>query len=371
LRQKTTVWARTLPPARELVSRNWRVAILIPPWDSPADAGRAWNDGGVELVNVEITGGVPATVQRLLREVAARSPDIVHIVKPRAHAGLLQWWLTQRRRLGGEHTPLVLDIDDWEQAWAPINGYSWPLARFLAWQEEWGIRHADAITAASGWLIKRANEYAPRTPLLYLPNGIDPQASAAPQPNPSGCVLFFTRFVEVEPQWLAQFAASLYAIRPQTHLVIAGTPVRQGLDLPFRQAVAASAAAGVVEWRGYVQGADLPALYAATGCAIFPAADVPLQQAKCSVRLATTLLQGVPVVASAVGEQARYGADGAARLLSPDATPSEFAATVDEVLRHPQQQVELAQAAARRLLERYAWPRLGQSLSDFYTNLLA
>jgi glycosyltransferase involved in cell wall biosynthesis len=154
-------------------------------------------------------------------------------------------------------------------------------------------------------------------------------------------------------------------------LVVAGTPVREGLDLPFRQAVASTAAEGSVEWRGYVQGADLPALYAATGCAIFPAAEVPLQMAKCSVRLATTLLQGVPVVASAVGEQANYGADGAARLLRPDATPSEFAAAVDDVLRHPQQQVALAQAAATRLLQRYGWPRLAQSLSDFYTKLLA
>jgi hypothetical protein len=65
----------------------------------------------------------------------------------------------------------------------------------------------------------------------------------------------------------------------------------------------------------------LPSLYPHIGCAIFPAQPTVLQQAKCSVRLATTLLSGVPVVASAVGEQAAYGAEGAANLVPAGALP--------------------------------------------------
>jgi glycosyltransferase involved in cell wall biosynthesis len=127
----------------------------------------------------------------------------------------------------------------------------------------------------------------------------------------------------------------------------------------------------VVQWRGFIAQADLPKLYADTGCAIYPAANVPLQQAKCSVRLATTLLQGVPVVASAVGEQAAYGADGAARLIPADAAPAEFAAAVDELLQHPEEQITLGDAARARLVHRYSWTNLAQELADFYTNLLA
>ena len=105
--------------------------------------------------------------------------------------------------------------------------------------------------------------------------------------------------------------------RPTARLLVAGTPVQPGLDDAFRRAIAALApgSAAPVEWLGYVQRDDLAAIYAAAGCAIFPADAVPLQQAKCSVRLATTLLAGMPVVASAVGEQVTYGADGAARLV--------------------------------------------------------
>jgi glycosyltransferase involved in cell wall biosynthesis len=327
----------------------------------------------VEIVNVATGGGIPTTTQRLLQALDARNPDIVHIVKPRAHAGLVQWVLTQRCGGSALAPRLVLDIDDWEQAWASINRYPWPVARFLAWQEEWGLRHAGAITAASRWLQRRAHTYAPQTPVHYLPNGISvppgDKRTAPWQPQPDGTVLFFTRFVEISPAWLAAFCSSLYAIRPHMRVAIAGTPVLAGLEKPFRCAVAATAAADSVSWLGYVAPATMPGIYAGTGCAIFPAADVPLQQAKCSVRLATTLLQGVPVVASAVGEQANYGAEGAARLVAADASPQAFAAVVDEVLRNPQEQAALGSAARARLISRYGWQRLGQELIDFYTKI--
>jgi glycosyltransferase involved in cell wall biosynthesis len=94
-----------------------------------------------------------------------------------------------------------------------------------------------------------------------------------------------------------------------------------------------------------------------------------LQQAKCSVRLATTLLSGVPVVASAVGEQAAYGAEGAANLVPAGASPEEFAAAVAAVLAAPSAQTRLSATARRRLLERYNWPALGDRLHAFYTEV--
>lgn len=370
LRQKTTVWARTLPLAKELVQRGEQATILIPPWDSKSDAGKGWSEDGVEVVNVALSGGIPAITRRLLQEIHRRQPEIVHVVKPRAHAGLVQWSLWQQRARRTQR--IVLDVDDWEQAWSEINQYSWPVARFLAWQEEWGIRHADGITAASRWLVERTGEYAPHTPVLYLPNGIDAQLSGEGPltVRTGGAVLFFTRFVEVTPEWLAQFIVSLHEIDPATHLIVAGTPVRAGLEEPFREAVAATAVGGSVEWLGFVPPEQMPAVYERSTCAIFPAAPVPLQMAKCSVRLATTLLRGVPVVASDVGEQAAYGGEGAALLVKAAAPPSEFAAAVSAVLRQPEQQAQLAAAAQARLLQRYAWSYLADSLVDFYTKLM-
>ncbi len=371
LGQKTTVWARTLPLARELVALGHRAHILIPPWDTPEDAGRTWDDAGVRLENVTLHGGIPGTVGRMLGRIADLKPDIVHIVKPRAHAGLVQWRLWQKRR----RPLLMLDIDDWEQAWAPINGYNPALARFLAWQEEWGIRHADGITAASRWLAARAQGYAPATPKLYLPNGVD-----LPERPPvlhvgqnSATVLFFSRYVEVEPAWLAAFWEALHGQVPTSRLLVAGQPLQAGRDARFAaiMAEAAPRSATAVEWRGAVSPDEAPALYGAARVAIFPAAPVPLQEAKCSVRLATTLLHGVPVVASAVGEQANYGAHGAARLIPADASPEAFATAVAEMLGDPAAQADAIARAYTHLQQHYQWADLGRRLSNFYANLMS
>ena len=375
LRHKTTIWARTLPLAKRLVERGCAVTILIPPWDSPQDAGRRWVEAGVEIGHVTLTGSLPATAWRLLHEIDELAPAIVHIVKPRAHAGVVQWLLRQRNRLHRrpDDPLLLLDADDWEQDWNGVNQYAWPVARFLAWQEEWGLRHADGVTVASRWLESKMHVYAPGCPTLYLPNGIT--AAAAPAFSPShprsNDVLFFSRFVEIEPSWLAHFWSCLHELEPNARLLVAGTPVVAGLDLPFRAALDASGPAGAsVQWLGYVEAAQTAALMASVGCAIFPAAPTPLQLAKYSVRLATTLLAGAPVVASATGEQAAYGAAGAARLLPPDASPADFAAAVIAVLRQPETQQALAAQARERLLQRYRWDDLGDQLLEFYEEML-
>lgn len=365
LRQKGTVRARTLPLARELARRGHSVTVLIPPWDSPQDAGRRWDDQGVHVVHVPLAGGPPLVLARLLQEIGRSRPDIVHVVKPRAYAGLVQWWLWQRR--GAAHLRLLLDVDDWEQAWAPINGYPWPLARFLAWQEEWGIRHAHGITAASRWLVERISQVAPHLPVCYLPNGVNPPEESAEPVAAGRDVLFFTRFVEVEPAWLAQFWQALRPQAPGTQLLVAGQAVNPAVARRFRERLPLphDEQEGI-QWLGYVDPSTLDRLYRRAGCAIFPAMETPLHQAKCSVRLATTLLQGIPVVASAVGEQAAYGAEGAAWLLPADATPAQFAAAVAQVLQTPERGRILAQRARERLLTRYAWAHLGRRLEEFY-----
>ena len=121
---------------------------------------------------------------------------------------------------------------------------------------------------------------------------------------------------------------------------------------------------------GYVPTEQLGEVYNRSDCAIFPAAEIPLNQAKCSVKLATTLLEGVPVIASNVGEQARYGADGAARLVPAEANPEAFAQAVLEVLSTRKEQSRLVQRARNWLLSRYDWSLLGDELLAFYRTLL-
>lgn len=374
LGQKTTVWARTFPLARFLAKQGHAVTVIIPPWDTPKDAGKVWLDERVQVVNVTVCGGIPLTVGRLLHHLSAFQPQLVHIVKPRAHAGLVQWWLWQRRLLSLQAQPkILLDVDDWEQAWAAINSYPPLVARFLAWQEEWGIRHADGITAASHWLVERVQQYAPTTPVCYLPNGVvssEWQVTNDKWQVTGEQVLFFSRYVEVEPAWLAAFWCALHALRPTARLMVFGDPLAPGLRERFQQIMTDSCpqAADHVSWQAY--DASLTSiLYRQSTCAIFPSLATPLHEAKCSVRLATTLLHGVPVVASAVGEQAYYGAAGAAVLLSPAATPAAFAEAVAQVVADPTRQTALRQQGRQRLLDTYDWAKLGARLEAFYEKL--
>ncbi len=367
LAHKTTVWARTLPLARELCAQGHQVDILVPPWDCPEDAGVDMTVDGVAVHNLSVGGGLPAITARLLQRIDQAKPDVVHAVKPRAYAGIVQWALWQARRFGS--SPAVfLDIDDWEQPWAAINGYPWHIARFLAWQEEWGIRHASAITAASRWLTERAANASPSIPVEYLPNGVDAgdtpsrRRPALTQPR----VLWFTRFVETTPEWMAAFWRALRNVLPSATLIVAGQALQAGREAAFRTALADPQ----TEWLGYVERARLPALFASATCAIFPSQETPLLQAKCSVRMATALQHGVPVAASAVGELAAYGADGAALLIPPDAPPDAFARRVAALLQSPDEQTALSAAAQSRMASQYGWPRLAAQLGQFYLDVL-
>lgn len=380
LRQKTTVWARTLPLARFLAAQGHTVMGIIPPWDSPEDARKGWVDQGVQVVNVSLAGGLPAITARMMNEVDTFQPQIIHIVKPRAHAGLVQWLLWQRRQVLGTGPRILLDVDDWEQAWAAINHYPPLVARFLAWQEEWGIRHADGITAASHWLVERVQHYTPQTPVCYLPNGVTAPDDCQLPESPIASlekgvateqVLFFSRYVEVEPAWLAEFWCALASLRPAAQLLVFGDPLEPKRRVLFQQRmeIACPAAADKVTWLAY-DAALMPMLSAQSGCVVFPSQQTPLHEAKCSVKLATTLLQGAPVVASAVGEQAHYGAAGAAHLVPAEATPAEFAAAVAQVLADPARQIALRQQGRQRLLETYDWAKLGARLEQFYWEMV-
>ena len=202
-------------------------------------------------------------------------------------------------------------MDDWEQAWADINQYAWPVARFLAWQEEWGIRHADGITAASRWLESRAQSYAPTTPVHYLPNGVTlppvaknvsaVEAMHTRDTQPS--VLYYSRFVEVDPSWLARCWQTVLTHVPQAQLLVAGTPLQPGLDAPFHAAVAdrlREAFAGQARARGTTMTigiADLECLPPGgdpTSQGLIDAADQSLLEAKRLGRNRTALAQRWP-----------------------------------------------------------------------------
>lgn len=228
LHPKSTMLRRALPAARALARRGHAVTLVMPPWHTPAEAGRAWDDAvaGVRVEHVTLGGlavpgaGHAIVAARMARRALALDPDVVHAFKPKAYAGLADAFLHAWRRLPGtasrsrtsaaSGTParvnpssasgstlaqagaarrpaLVVDTDDWEGpgGWNDLEPYS-PAQRWVfARQERWGLRHADAVTVASRALETLAWAMGvPRGGVTYLPNAIDTSgARDAPGPG--------------------------------------------------------------------------------------------------------------------------------------------------------------------------------------------
>ena len=171
LRAKGTTRARVLPLARELARRGHTVAVFVPPYDSPEDSGRRWVDESVDVINLALPrlgqGGAAWHLWlgwRLFHAVRAWQPDVAHVFKPKGPSGLAGalLWITRSKTKDERRTTkesvirpssLVVDSDDWEGAggWNddPRTGYSALQRRFFAWQERYGLSHADAWTVTS------------------------------------------------------------------------------------------------------------------------------------------------------------------------------------------------------------------------------
>ena len=126
----------------------------------------------------------------------------------------------------------MVDTDDWEQAWNDVLPYSTWQKKFFAWQEKWGLRHADAVTVASRALenlvatqIKRQS-----ADIFYLPNGIHTQTSMVepgqvsrsqappsliPFTSNTLVILLYSRFVEFRPERIVALVGQVAAQLPQ------------------------------------------------------------------------------------------------------------------------------------------------------------
>lgn len=171
LHPNQTMRSRALSLARPLTRRGHTVKLFMPPWQTPQEADKQWQDGQVELRYVPLRGGVVGITRCLLQEVLAWQPHVVHCFKPKAYSGLVAWWLWQFHR---HVIKLVVDTDDWEGwgGWNDKAPYTPLQKRLFAWQEQWGMRHHHALTVASRALQTVAWSLGvPHEQVVYVPNG--------------------------------------------------------------------------------------------------------------------------------------------------------------------------------------------------------
>jgi len=399
LRPRGTMSVRALPMARALAARGHAVTLLLPPWQNPEDACRCWEEDGVAIENIPLPPRIPGlfhllTALRLARRALALCPDVVHLFKPKAYSGLTHYLLAH---IPGQRRPrLVVDTDDWEGpgGWNEIGGYTPAQRQFFAWQERWGLTHADAIIVASRtlesivWALGVSQQR-----VFYVPNGVSTSQfairnSQSAIPNLQSAILLYTRFFEFPVSRVIEVLQRVRERIPEARLLVVGKglfgeeeelfdlavqsdlTVQRDVSIPLspRPLVSLSSAESSADilYAGWVLSDTLPAYFAQADVAIYPFDDTLVNRAKCAVKLRDLLAAGVPVVAEAVGqnrEMVRHGETG--WLVDPGDVDS-FAEAVVRLLEDAPLRERLGRAAARDMRERFAWGRLVETVELAY-----
>ena len=383
LHPKQTMRSRALGLARPLVARGHAVRLLMPPWDTPDEADRAWTEDGVELRYVPLRGGAAGITRRLVDETVAWRPDVVHAFKPKAYSGFVAEWLWRfhRRRLR-----LVMDTDDWEGAggWNDVAPYSALPKRLFARQERYGLTHAHAVTVASRTLESIVWSLGmPRDRVTYVPNGPGiPLAAVTPHEREAArarlglgarpTVLVYSRLFEFDTARLVAVLAGVRVAVPEVAVLLVGAGLYAEDSARFRAQLDAAGLLGTVVDAGWVALEALPATLAAADVGLYLMDDTLLNRAKCPVKLADMLAAGVPVAAEAVGQVTEYVRDGRTGVLVASGDVTGLIWGMVGLLKDAGSPGsggagERREAARVDVIERFGWERLATILEQAYS----
>jgi glycosyltransferase involved in cell wall biosynthesis len=384
LRPRGTASVRALPLGQALAARGHQVTLLVPSWDDRASSGQSFEQGGVQVAHLHVPNraafDVPLLTLRLLRAARAEKPDVLHLFKPKAYTAFLGLLWRAARRVDTSRAPIVMDTDDWEGpgGWNDLSGYTPLQKRLFAWQEQWELRHSDAVTVASRTLESIVLSMGvPPSRLAYLPNGPG-IAPAPPDPTeveslhktlglPTGApvALLFTRFWEFDEAQLARRWARVVAELPEARLLVVGKGLH-GEEVRFRAELETLGVSNSVSDVGFQPLERLRAYFALARVALYPMSDTLVNRAKCPVKLADYMQAGLPVVGEAVGQVAEYLAGDVGGLLVPSGDDAAFVSATLRLLRDPEFAAIMGRAGQQRLATRFDWPIQAERAEALY-----
>jgi glycosyltransferase involved in cell wall biosynthesis len=378
IRPKGTLLARMLPLAQALVQRGHTVSIAAPPVQNPEDADRREVYAGVPVAHTALPSwpgplGEVQYISMLVRAVLAERPERIHLFKPKGYSGLAA--LVCRVLL--PQVPLLVDTDDWEGwgGWNDLLPYPRPAKTLFAWQERDLPRRAAAVTVASRTLEAQVWGFgvAPER-VFYLPNGLADTSQpaydrrAARQALRLGdgpLLLLYTRFWEFD---LPDIISALVAIvnrYPLARLLVIGRGER-GEEHDMLRLAQRSGVAAAIDYRGWVEPPQIPALLAAADLALAPMNDTLINRARGLAKLLELMSAGLTVVAGRVGQAAEYIEDGRSGVLVPPHDPAALARAVLALLEDQAARAQLGQAARERVVQHYNWDRLALAAEAAY-----
>jgi len=270
--------------------------------------------------------------------------------------------------------PTLLTVHDLSFVHYP-EVYPEVLVRYLNRVVPWSVRRATHILADSE-ATKRdlvAVWQIPEAKITVLYSGVgaafqrvtEPEKSAAVrQKYDLGAEPYLLSVGTVQPRKNYQMLIQAFAPLAANHaynLVIAGG--KGWLYEEMMAEVERQGLNGRVRFIGFVDDADLPALYSGAALFVFPSLyegfGIPLLEA---------MACGAPVLASDVSSLPEVGA-GTAVLLPPH-DPSQWTHHMARLLADPEQQASMRQAGYQQV-QRFSWQKAAQQLLTIYQTLLA
>jgi len=379
--------------ARALVRRGYRVRILALHPDLATCPRRRFVQDGVEVwyvgqMHARKTGTHPTRFGSLallrvvveatwgmLRGILASPAELYHLGKPQpinGMAAVLGVLLLRRQRF-------YVDCDDDETATNRFTA-GWQRAVFAFWQSILP-RLACGLTVNTHYL---AQYWRQRTtaPISYVPNGVDPATFCAPPPpvlhglrralQLEGCrVIAYvgTLALHNHPVDLLLLAfQQVLAAYPTARLLLIGG----GEDLPMLQAqVRALGVQGQVLFTGHLPHAVIPAYLSLAELSVDPVRDDPVARARSPLKIAESMVLGVPVITGDVGDRAAMLADGRAGVLVTPGDARALAEAMTTLLGNPALHHALHHAAQQHVRQHYTWDQLARQWATIYPPDLA
>jgi glycosyltransferase involved in cell wall biosynthesis len=207
-------------------------------------------------------------------EKSIRAADVVHL------HGLWQ----SHTRVGARaalaaHVPYLIAAHGMAEPWA-LRHKRWKKQVYLALVEARNLRHASCLHALSRPEIDHMRRISPRTPICFIPNGVNlalfddlpPRAeleSQCPELVGKFVLLFFARVhVKKGLNLLAEALSRIAPGCPELHLVIAGND--DGALSPFRDRMAELGLIRRLTYLGHVSGERARQVWAAADAFILP-----------------------------------------------------------------------------------------------------
>jgi len=362
-----------LPLAQALTRRGHTVSIVAPPVQNPQDAGRRDLYDGVPVAHTSLptlrgpAGGAQWSLV-LLRQALVERPDVLHLFKPKGYSGIA----ALLGRVARPRLPLVIDTDDWEGwgGWNDLLPYPRAAKHLFAWQERDLLRRADAVTVASRTLETQVWGFgvAPER-VFYLPNGVSSSELRTSATQNSELLtqnlLLYTRFWELDVRDVVAALIAIVACCPEARLMVVGRGER-GEERELMRLAERAGVAAAIDYRGWVEPAQIPALLATAAVALVPMNDTLINRARGLAKLLELMAAGLPIVAARVGQAAEYIEDGRSGLLVLSGDPGTLARAGLKLLADAPLRTRLGQGARERAGRVFGWDTLAVEAERAY-----